>query len=135
PRCALSGPTPHWIVPQARRRATSGVLAYLGASSYLVSRIRLIQYEAADIEVLSVLDPVRKRPGMFTNTSQPNHIVQEVVDNSVDEALAGHASHIEVELHADGSIGVTDDSRGRPVDLHPVKQAQGVESILTRLRA
>jgi len=122
-------------VPQARRLATSAGLAYLCASSYIVYRIRLIQYEAADIEVLSGLDPVRKRPGMFTNTSQPNHMVQEVVDNSVDEALAGHASHIEVVLHADGSIAVTDDGRGMPVDLHPVQQVPGVELILTRLHA
>ncbi len=77
------------------------------------------RYDAADIEVLSGLDPVKRRPGMYTDTSRPNHLVQEVVDNSVDEALAGHAGHIEVTLHADGSVEVSDDGRGMPVDIHP----------------
>ena len=67
------------------------------------------RYDAADIEVLTGLEPVRKRPGMYTDTSRPNHLVQEVVDNSVDEALAGHATRIDVNLHADGSVTVTDD--------------------------
>ncbi len=92
-------------------------------------------YNAAAIEVLTGLDPVRKRPGMYTDTSRPNHLVQEVVDNSVDEALAGHATLIELILHADGSIEVNDDGRGMPVDLHPVEGVSGVELILTRLHA
>jgi topoisomerase-4 subunit B len=93
------------------------------------------RYDAADIEVLSGLDPVKRRPGMYTDTSRPNHLVQEVVDNSVDEALAGHASHIEVTLHADGSVEVSDDGRGMPVDIHPDEGIPGVELILTRLHA
>ena len=93
------------------------------------------RYNAADIEVLSGLDPVKRRPGMYTDTTRPNHMVQEVVDNSVDEALAGHAKSIEVTLYADGSIGVTDDGRGMPVDIHPEEGIPGVELILTRLHA
>ncbi len=93
------------------------------------------RYDAADIEVLTGLEPVRKRPGMYTDTSRPNHLVQEVVDNSVDEALAGYATRIDVNLHADGSVTVTDDGRGMPVDLHPGEQLSGVEVILTRLHA
>ena len=92
-------------------------------------------YEAADIEVLSGLDPVRKRPGMFTDTSRPNHLAQEVIDNSVDEALAGHARRIDVVLYKDGSVAVTDDGRGMPVDIHPEHKVPGVELILTRLHA
>ncbi|MGR9092125.1 MAG: DNA topoisomerase IV subunit B, partial [Gammaproteobacteria bacterium] len=93
------------------------------------------KYDAADIEVLTGLDPVRKRPGMYTDTSRPNHLVQEVVDNSVDEAIAGHCSLIEVTLHADGSIEVADDGRGMPVDKHPEEKIPGVELVLTRLHA
>ncbi len=93
------------------------------------------QYDAADIEVLSGLDPVRKRPGMFTETSRPNHLAQEVIDNSVDEALAGHAKSIEVTLYADGSLSVVDDGRGMPVDTHSQHGVSGVELILTRLHA
>ena len=92
-------------------------------------------YQAADIEVLTGLDPVRKRPSMYTDTSRPNHLVQEVVDNSVDEAIAGYAKRIEVILHADGSISVADDGRGMPVDIHPEEGVPGVEVILTRLHA
>lgn len=92
-------------------------------------------YTAESIEVLSGLDPVRKRPGMYTNTDRPNHLVQEVVDNSVDEAIAGHASRIAVVLHTDGSIEVSDDGRGMPVDIHPEHKVPGVELILTRLHA
>ncbi|HET7921586.1 MAG TPA: ATP-binding protein, partial [Gammaproteobacteria bacterium] len=73
------------------------------------------KYEAADIEVLSGLDPVRKRPGMYTDTSRPNHLAQEVLDNSVDEAIAGFAKRIDVILHKDGSLSVNDDGRGMPV--------------------
>lgn len=92
-------------------------------------------YDAAAIEVLTGLEPVRKRPGMYTDTQRPNHLIQEVVDNSVDEALAGHAHEITVTLQADGGISVTDDGRGMPVDLHPVEGLPGVEVILTRLHA
>jgi topoisomerase-4 subunit B len=87
------------------------------------------------IEVLSGLEPVRKRPGMFTDTSRPNHLAQEVIDNSVDEAIVGYARTIEVTLYRDGSLAVKDDGRGMPVDLHPEEQVPGVEVILTRLHA
>ena len=93
------------------------------------------RYNAADIEVLSGLDPVKRRPGMYTDTSRPNHLVQEVVDNSVDEALAGFANLIEVIVHADGSASVTDNGRGMPVDIHPEEGMPGVELIMTRLHA
>lgn len=93
------------------------------------------EYNAAAIEVLSGLDPVRKRPGMYTDTTRPNHLVQEVVDNSVDEAIAGYADSIDVVLHKDGSVSVKDNGRGMPVDLHPEQQIPGVEVILTQLHA
>ena len=93
------------------------------------------RYEAADIEVLTGLDPVRKRPGMYTDTSRPNHLIQEVVDNSVDEAIAGYAHRLDVTLHKDGSVTVSDDGRGMPVDKHPGEKISGVEVILTRLHA
>jgi len=92
-------------------------------------------YTAQDIEVLSGLEPVRRRPGMYTDTSRPNHLVHEVVDNSVDEALAGHCDRITVTLHKDGSVTVADDGRGMPVDIHPKEKVSGVELILTRLHA
>lgn len=92
-------------------------------------------YNANDIEVLSGLDPVRKRPGMYTDTSRPNHMAQEVIDNSVDEAVAGHARRIDVTLYQDGSLEVVDDGRGMPVDLHAEEGVPGVEVILTRLHA
>jgi len=92
-------------------------------------------YNASAIEVLSGLDPVRKRPGMYTDTTRPNHLAQEVIDNSVDEALAGHARTIEVVLFADGSLEVADDGRGMPVDMHPEEGMPGVEVILTKLHA
>ena len=94
-----------------------------------------MSYRAADIDVLKGLDPVRKRPGMYTDTTRPNHLAQEVIDNSVDEALAGYASAIRVTLHADGSLSVRDDGRGMPVDIHPEEGISGVELILTRLHA
>lgn len=93
------------------------------------------RYNASDIEVLSGLDPVKRRPGMYTDTSRPNHLAQEVIDNSVDEALAGHAKTIEVTVFNDGSVEVTDDGRGMPVDIHPEEKVPGVELILTRLHA
>ena len=93
------------------------------------------RYNAADIEVLSGLDPVRRRPGMYTDTSRPNHLAQEVVDNSVDEALAGYARTIEVTLFEDGSCEVSDDGRGMPVDIHPEEKIPGIELIMTRLHA
>ena len=93
------------------------------------------RYNAADIEVLSGLDPVKRRPGMYTDTTRPNHLAQEVIDNAVDEALAGHARSIEVVLHTDGSCEVSDDGRGMPVDIHPEEKISGVELILTRLHA
>ncbi|WP_226469781.1 DNA topoisomerase IV subunit B [Luteimonas panaciterrae] len=93
------------------------------------------RYNAADIEVLSGLDPVKRRPGMYTDTARPNHLAQEVVDNAVDEALAGHAREIEVTVFADGSCEVSDDGRGMPVDIHPEEKIPGVELILTRLHA
>jgi topoisomerase IV subunit B len=92
-------------------------------------------YDASAIEVLSGLDPVRKRPGMYTDTTRPNHLAQEVIDNSVDEALAGHAKQIDVTLYADGSCEVADDGRGMPVDMHPEQGLPGVEVILTKLHA
>ena len=92
-------------------------------------------YTASDIEVLSGLEPVRRRPGMYTHTSRPNHLAHEVIDNSVDEATAGHAKHIDVVLFKDGSLEVTDDGRGMPVDIHPQEKVSGVELILTRLHA
>lgn len=92
-------------------------------------------YDASAIEVLSGLDPVRRRPGMYTDTTRPNHLVQEVVDNSVDEALAGFARSIEVRLLTDGGVEVRDDGRGMPVDTHPELGVSGVEVILTRLHA
>ena len=93
------------------------------------------RYDAADIEVLSGLDPVKRRPGMYTDTSRPNHLTQEVVDNSIDEAIAGYAKNIAVTLYADGSCEVVDDGRGMPVDIHPEEGVPGVELILTRLHA
>ena len=92
-------------------------------------------YNAASIEVLTGLDPVRKRPGMYTDTTRPNHLAQEVIDNSVDEALAGHANLIEVSLFADGSLAVTDNGRGMPVDIHPEQGKPDVEVILCTLHA
>jgi topoisomerase-4 subunit B len=93
------------------------------------------QYDAASIEVLSGLEPVRKRPGMYTDTTRPNHLAQEVIDNSVDEALSGFAKKIEVTLYKDGSLEVVDDGRGMPVDKHPQLKIPGVEVILTKLHA
>lgn len=93
------------------------------------------KYNASEIEVLTGLDPVRKRPGMYTDTTRPNHLAQEVIDNSVDEAIAGHATQIIVTHYADGSMCVEDDGRGMPVDIHPEQGISGVEVILTKLHA
>ncbi|WP_394174997.1 DNA topoisomerase IV subunit B [Thalassotalea litorea] len=93
------------------------------------------QYNSESIEVLSGLDPVRRRPGMYTDTIRPNHLGQEVIDNSVDEALAGHASNIQVILHEDQSLEVIDDGRGMPTDVHPEEGVPGVELIFTKLHA
>lgn len=93
------------------------------------------QYTADAIEVLNGLEPVRRRPGMYTDTTRPNHLGQEVIDNSVDEALAGHANKIEVILHADQSLEVIDNGRGMPVDIHPEEGISGVELIFTKLHA
>ncbi len=92
-------------------------------------------YSAESLQVLSGLEPVRRRPGMYTDTTRPNHLVQEVVDNSVDEALAGFAHNIEVRLFKDGAVEVVDDGRGMPVDIHPEHKVPGVELILTRLHS
>ena len=92
-------------------------------------------YTASDIEVLSGLDPVRRRPGMYTDTTRPNHLAHEVIDNSVDEAINGYAENIRVTLFKDGSCEVEDDGRGMPVDIHPKEKISGVEIILTRLHA
>jgi len=92
-------------------------------------------YDASAIEVLSGLEPVRRRPGMYTDTTRPNHLAHEVIDNSVDEALSGHAGRIDVTLFRDGSVEVADDGRGMPVDIHPKEKVSGVELILTRLHA
>ena len=87
-------------------------------------------YSARDIEVLSGLEPVRRRPGMYTDTSRPNHLAHEVIDNSVDEAIAGHCKRITVIVFRDGSMEVADDGRGMPVDVHPKEKLPGVELIL-----
>jgi topoisomerase-4 subunit B len=92
-------------------------------------------YNAADLEVLKGLEPVRRRPGMYTDTTRPNHLAQEVIDNAVDEAIAGFAGRIDVVLFKDGSLEVTDNGRGMPVDTHPEEKVSGVEVILTRLHA
>ncbi|WP_218352339.1 DNA topoisomerase IV subunit B [Alteromonas lipotrueiana] len=93
------------------------------------------QYNSEAIEVLNGLDPVKRRPGMYTDTTRPNHLGQEVIDNSVDEALAGHATNIKVVLHEDQSLEVTDDGRGMPVDIHPEEKISGVELIMSKLHA
>jgi topoisomerase-4 subunit B len=93
------------------------------------------KYLAEDIEVLTGLEPVKRRPGMYTDTTRPNHLAMEVIDNSVDEALAGHARQVDVVAYDDGSVEVSDDGRGMPVDMHPEQGMPGVELILTKLHA
>jgi topoisomerase-4 subunit B len=102
---------------------------------FLGIKQQMNNYDSSSIEVLSGLDPVRKRPGMYTETERPNHLAQEVIDNSVDEAVAGHATTINVVLYKDGSLSVEDDGRGMPVDIHPEEGCSGVEVILTKLHA
>ncbi|MFC4892424.1 DNA topoisomerase IV subunit B [Pseudofrancisella aestuarii] len=92
-------------------------------------------YSAKSLEVLTGLEPVKKRPGMYTNTENPNHLIQEIVDNSVDEVLAGFADKIEINLYNDGSIEVIDNGRGMPVDIHPEHQMSGIELIMTKLHS
>ena len=92
-------------------------------------------YDASSIEVLTGLEPVKKRPGMYTNTEIPNHLAQEVMDNSVDEAVSGYATQINVILYSDGSLSIEDNGRGIPTDLHPKEGAPAVEVILTKLHA
>ena len=92
-------------------------------------------YKADSIEVLEGLDPVKKRPGMYTDTTRPNHLAQEVIDNSVDEALEGFATEIRVTLRKDGSMSVGDNGRGMPVDIHKKEKVSGVELILTKLHS
>lgn len=92
-------------------------------------------YNAKSIEVLTGLDPVKKRPGMYTNTENPNHLIQEIIDNSVDEVLAGFASKINITLYEDNSIEVADDGRGMPVDIHPEHKMSGIELIMTKLHS
>ena len=98
-------------------------------------KIMAKSYQADSIEVLEGLDPVRKRPGMYTDTARPNHLAQEVIDNSVDEALEGHANEIRVTLRKDGSMSVGDNGRGMPVDIHKKEKVPGVELILTKLHS
>ncbi len=93
------------------------------------------EYQAKDIEVLTGLEPVRRRPGMYTDTARPNHLATEVIDNSIDEALAGHARQVNVIAFEDGSVEVSDDGRGMPVDMHPEQGMPGVELILTKLHS
>ena len=100
-----------------------------------IARAMSNKCRAEDIEVLTGLEPVKRRPGMYTDTSRPNHLAMEVIDNSVDEALAGHASEVTVTACKDGSVEVTDDGRGMPVDIHPEQGIPGVELILTKLHA
>ena len=92
-------------------------------------------YDSKAIEVLSGLDPVKKRPGMYTDTSCPNHLIQEVLDNSVDEALSGYCKRIKVNLYKDNSVEVSDNGRGMPVDVHPEHKLTGVELIMCKLHA
>ena len=101
----------------------------------LFEDIPLANYDASSLEVLKGLDPVRRRPGMYTDTSRPNHLAQEVIDNSVDEAIAGFAKKISVIYHEDGSLEVSDDGRGMPIDQHPDEKMTGVEVIMTKLHA
>jgi topoisomerase-4 subunit B len=94
-----------------------------------------MKYDEQSIKVLKGLEPVRARPGMYTRTDSPLHIIQEMIDNAADEALAGSAKHVDVTMHTDGSVSVEDDGRGIPVGPHPVEKAPTVEVVFTRLHA
>src|SRR5210317_2126397 len=94
-----------------------------------------MNYDASSLEVLKGLDPVRRRPGMYTDTTRPNHLAQEVIDNAIDEAIAGFAKRIDVIYHKVGSLEVNDDGRGMPTDMHPGEKMTGVEVIMTKLHA
>ena len=94
-----------------------------------------MNYNASSIQVLKGLEPVQKRPGMYTDTQNPNHLAMEVIDNSLDEALGGYAEHIKITLHEDGSLSVVDDGRGMPTDIHPEYEKTGVELIMTQLHS
>jgi len=124
------------LVPATKTRtiAPASTIIHFYEPLFLVNLMSK-NYNAEAIEVLTGLEPVRKRPGMYTQTERPNHLAQEVIDNSVDEAVAGYASRIDVVLFKDGSLQVSDDGRGMPVDKHPEEKIPGVEVILTRLHA
>ena len=92
-------------------------------------------YTASDIEILKGIEPVQKRPGMYTDTSTPNHLLQEVIDNCVDESIAGFCNNIDISVNKDGSFTVKDDGRGMPVDIHPEYKKSGVEVIMTNLHS
>ena len=96
---------------------------------------KIAKYAEASIRVLKGLEPVKQRPGMYTRTDNPLHIIQEVLDNSADEALAGHGKKIKVTLHTDGSVSIEDDGRGIPYGLHPEEKAPVIELVFTRLHA
>ena len=121
--------------------ASSGRLYFYSTRRFVIKNGDLFDsipngdYDASSLEVLRGLDPVRRRPGMYTDTTRPNHLAQEVIDNAVDEAIAGFARQIKVVLYEDGSLEVCDDGRGMPVDLHPEEQMTGVEVIMTKLHA
>ena len=92
-------------------------------------------YTSSDIEILKGIEPVQKRPGMYTDTSNPNHLLQEVIDNCVDESIAGFCNHIDIKVNTDGSYTISDDGRGMPVDIHPEYKKSGVEVIMTNLHS
>src|SRR5690606_2022922 len=125
PRAGSPGQPP---LPPLHRRAAAG-----GAGQ--PTRKRTTRYAAADIEVLCGLGPVRRRPGMYTDASRPNHLAPEVVDNAVDEALAGHANKITVTVYKDGSLSVEDNGRGMPVDIHPEYGKNGIAIIMIQLHS
>nr|MBP6562116.1 DNA topoisomerase IV subunit B [Neisseriaceae bacterium] len=93
------------------------------------------QYNESSVQILKGLEPVKERPGMYTRTDSPTHICQEVIDNAADEALGGYAKNVEVVIHEDGSLSVSDDGRGIPVGLHPIEQISVVELVFTQLHA
>ena len=93
------------------------------------------KYTSSDIEVLKGIEPVQKRPGMYTDTTNPNHLVQELIDNSVDEAISGFCNQIIIKLHKDNYVSVEDNGRGLPVDKHPDHNVSGIEVIMTNLHS